>query len=115
MLRRGVLIAPADLSATVGVPRPADVTTGWLSVAEPDLAGVVARAWQLDAFRAEYETQIARVEGLLASDLTSKSGVEALRLLYAAASAHSGLMLREGFLPVSCGRRTGRPNGWPRS
>ncbi len=108
MLRRGVLIAPTNLSATVIVPRPDDVTRGWLSVAEADLEGVVARTWQLDAFRAEYETEIARVKALLADDLSSRSGPDALRLLYAASSAQSGLMLREGFLPSEL-----RPANWP--
>ncbi len=99
LLRRGVLIAPDDLSRTLAGTRPDEVTRCWLTFDPADVPRLVRRCWELDRFRPGHEAEVARLEALVATDLEALDGPAAFETLFGAVAARAALVLRTGELP----------------
>lgn len=107
-LRPGLLISPTDEHRTLDRPCDPGVLDAWISFAPHEIPQVVAQAWRVEDFRAEYDRAIATVESILSCGLEELADAQALRTMYACESLRTGLLLRDGALPAEL-----VPPGWP--
>ncbi len=107
-VRPGVLISPTDEHQALGGLGDLGVLDAWITFSPEETPQLVAQAWRLEEFRAEYEEAIAAVEAILDSDLDRMEGAEALRTMFASEALRTGLLLRDGALPDEL-----TPADWP--
>lgn len=107
-VRPGLLIGPTDELDTVGDTSGLGVQEAWMTFPERDVPDLVARAWRLGEFRAEYDHAVAALQVTLARDLERSAGAEALRTMFEAKAMLTGLLLRDGALPAEL-----TPPDWP--
>lgn len=107
-VRPGLLISPTDEHHLLDPESKARTLTAWITFPADEIHQVVARAWRLPEFRAEYDAAIDDLTRTVATDLEQLVGAVALRTLFDAAATRTELLLREGELPDEL-----TPPDWP--